>query len=54
MNAKQLIEELQKLPEDTLIYIWRDGSRHEISSVDDSLFDDGYADINAKEDECEY
>jgi hypothetical protein len=48
MNAKQLIEELQKLPEDTLMYIWNDGSRLEICSVDDSFFDDGYADINIK------
>jgi formate dehydrogenase maturation protein FdhE len=48
MNAKQLIAELQKLPEETVVFIWNDGSRLEICSVDDSLVDDGYADINIK------
>lgn len=48
MNAKQLIAELQKLPEETLMFIWNDGTRLEICSVDDSLADDGYADINIK------
>lgn len=48
MNAKQLIEELQKLPEDTMMYVWLDGNRYEVEQVDDSFFNDGYADINAE------
>jgi hypothetical protein len=48
MNAKQLIEELQKLPEDTIMYVWVHSERLEVTEVDNSFFDDGYADINTR------
>lgn len=45
MNAKDLAYELNWLNPDTPIYVWIDGTRYQIHSLDVL---DGYADINIK------
>ena len=46
MTASELIEMLSDLPSDTEIYVWCDGDRLAIESIDP--FDSGYADINVR------
>lgn len=46
MTVSQLIDLLWKLPGDTEIYVWLDGERLAIDSVDP--VDTGYADINVR------
>lgn len=49
MKARELIERLQAIPEDTEITVWLDGERYEISIIDPVDFWDAeipVADIN--------
>ena len=46
MTVEQLIEKLQGLPPGLEVFIWDDGDRMRVASVDDSLIDDGFIDLN--------
>jgi hypothetical protein len=46
MKVSELIHQLKDLPPDTLVYVWNDGERVEISMIDDSLLEDQFIDIN--------
>jgi hypothetical protein len=46
MKVSELIDQLKDLPPDTLVYVWNDGERVEISMIDDSLLEDQFIDIN--------
>jgi len=48
MRVKELIQALQKIPQESHVYIWVDGDRYPITDVDDSFVDDGWVDINMK------
>ena len=43
MTAAELIQMLSELPSDMPVYVWLDGDRMEIKTID---LLDGYADIN--------
>lgn len=49
MTAHDLIESLRQLPPQTEMFVWIDGNRECINGVDNTLIDDGYADLNAGE-----
>ena len=46
MTVEQLIKKLQGLPPGLEVFIWDDGNRMSVASVDDSLVDDGFIDLN--------
>ena len=48
MKVQELIKQLQDLPPDLDVWVWQDGSRYEVGSVDDSFINDKYpfVDIN--------
>jgi len=46
MNVLELIDLLSELPENTEVYVWLDGERFVIDSVD--RVDADYADINVR------
>jgi hypothetical protein len=48
MTVSELIEQLSKLPKDTLVYAWK-GDRQEIVDIDDSLLEQGFIDLNIGE-----
>lgn len=48
MTVLELIEQLSKLPTNTLVYAWK-GDRQEIVEIDDSLLDQGFIDLNIGE-----
>jgi len=48
MKVSELIDQLKDLPPDTLVYVWNDGERLELSMVDDSFVEEGqFVDLNA-------
>ena len=48
MKVSELIHQLKDLPPDTLVYVWNDGERLELSMVDDSFAEEGqFVDLNA-------
>ena len=47
MKVRELIKQLETLYLDSEIFIWVDGERVPVHSVDDSFNESGYADINA-------
>ena len=47
MKVSELIHQLKDLPPDTLVYVWNDGERLELSMVDDSFAEEGqFVDLN--------
>ena len=48
MKVRDLIAQLNNLYLDSEIYVWVDGERLEVDSVDASFNEDGYGDINVK------
>ena len=49
MKVRDLIAQLNNLYLDSEIYVWVDGERLEVDSVDDSFNDEhGFGDINVK------
>ena len=47
MKVRELIKQLETLYLDSEIFIWIDGERIAIHSVDDSFNNEGFGDINA-------
>ena len=47
MKVRELITQLNKLYLDSEIFLWIDGERTPVHSVDDSFNESGFADINA-------
>lgn len=46
ITAQQLIDALKDLPPDTTVYVWNDGDRYVIETVDN--WDEGHVDLNIK------
>ena len=46
MTVEQLIKKLQGLPPGLNVFIWDDGDRMRVASVDESFVDDGFIDLN--------
>lgn len=46
MTVEQLIKQLQCLPPGLDVFIWDDGDRMSVASVDNSFVDDGFIDLN--------
>jgi len=47
MKVRELITQLSKVKQDSEVYLWIDGERTPVHSVDDNFSDDWYVDINA-------
>jgi hypothetical protein len=47
MKVSELIAQLSKVKQDSEVYLWVDGERIAVHSVDDNFSDDWYVDINA-------
>lgn len=47
MKVRELIKQLENLYLDSEIFIWIDGERVPVHSVDDSFNEEGFGDINA-------
>jgi len=47
MKVRELIEQLKKVNQDSEVFIWIDGERVPVHSVDDNFSDAWYVDINA-------
>jgi hypothetical protein len=51
MNVRDLIAQLQTVPDYCNVYLWVDGNRYAITDVDTSCHEDGdFIDINANVD----
>lgn len=48
MKVKELVKQLNELPQDLEVYLWVDGERHRSDSIDDSFIDENIIDINAE------
>jgi len=48
MNVRELMKQLKRIHPDTEVYLWLDGSRIVLDSVDASFEDEGWIDINAQ------
>jgi hypothetical protein len=47
MTVGELIEELNKFPPKTWVFVWVDGERKEVLEIDDSFFEEHrFIDIN--------
>lgn len=46
MKVSELIEQLKSVSPDRNVFIWIDGERYALSSIDDN-FEGGYMDLNA-------
>ena len=49
MKINELIQELNKLPQNLEVYLWVNGSRIAVNSVDDSFTEEGIVDINGED-----
>ena len=49
MKINELIQELNKLPQNLEVYLWVNGSRIAVNSVDDSFIEEGLVDINGED-----
>jgi hypothetical protein len=48
MKVRELIAQLSEVNPDSEVFIWIDGDRTPVHSVDDNFSDDWYVDINAE------
>jgi len=49
MQVKELVAQLNELPQDLEVYLWINGNRLRADSVDDSFVEEGMVDINAED-----
>ena len=49
MKVKELVAQLNELPQDLEVYLWINGNRLRVDSVDDSFVEEGMVDINAED-----
>jgi hypothetical protein len=47
MKVSELIAQLSEVNQDSEVFLWVDGERIAVHSVDDNFSDDWYVDINA-------
>ncbi len=48
MNVRELIRKLRRIHPTTEVYLWLDGTRIVLESIDDSFEEEGWIDINVQ------